>query len=227
MSIRASWCALFILAVAGAACHAKPPAMAATRPEAPPATAPARPPAPPAPPPAAARPAPVRPLTEAEIFARKSLSEMNAEQPLSDAFFDYNQNVLRDDARRALQQDAQWLSKWPQTKIRVDGHCDERGSAEYNLALGERRAEAVREGTSSAWESARIGLKSAVLGKMRLSAGAVTNRAGRRTGAVISKSPRSDRRSVHGVRRSTRPPRGLIVAGAPARLWEAGSALLS
>jgi peptidoglycan-associated lipoprotein len=86
----------------------------------------------------------VRPLTEAEIFARKSLSEMNAEHPLSDAFFDYNQNVLRDDARRALQQDAQWLSKWPQTKIRVDGHCDERGSAEYNLALGERRAEAVR-----------------------------------------------------------------------------------
>ena len=46
---------------------------------------------------------------------------------------------------RALQQDAQWLAKWPQTKIRIDGHCDERGSAEYNLALGERRAQAVRE----------------------------------------------------------------------------------
>ena len=53
--------------------------------------------------------------------------------------------MLRDDARRALQQDAQWLAKWPQTKIRVDGHCDERGTAEYNLALGERRAEVVRE----------------------------------------------------------------------------------
>jgi peptidoglycan-associated lipoprotein len=87
----------------------------------------------------------VRPLTDAELFQRKSLGEVNAEHPLSDAFFDYDQNTLRDDAKRALQNDAQWLSKWPQTKIRVDGHCDERGSAEYNLALGERRAEAVRE----------------------------------------------------------------------------------
>jgi peptidoglycan-associated lipoprotein len=76
---------------------------------------------------------------------RKSLSELNQERPLGDAFFDYDQNTLRDDARQALQQDAQWLAKWPQTTIRVDGHCDERGSAEYNLALGDRRAAAVRD----------------------------------------------------------------------------------
>jgi hypothetical protein len=44
-----------------------------------------------------------------------------------------------------LQQDAQWLAKWPQTRVRIDGHCDERGSAEYNLALGNRRAAAVQE----------------------------------------------------------------------------------
>ena len=43
--------------------------------------------------------------------------------------------------RRVLQQDAQWLAKWPQTVVRVDGHCDERGTAEYNLALGDRRAD--------------------------------------------------------------------------------------
>jgi peptidoglycan-associated lipoprotein len=103
----------------------------------------ARPPAPP-PPGAAARPA-ARPLTEAEAFGRKSLSELNAEHPLSDVFFDYNQDTLREEAARALQQDAQWLSKWPQTVVRIDGHCDERGSAEYNLALGDRRAIAVRE----------------------------------------------------------------------------------
>ena len=44
-----------------------------------------------------------------------------------------------------LQRDAEWLTKWPQTRVRVDGHCDERGTAEYNLALGERRAETVKE----------------------------------------------------------------------------------
>jgi len=59
-------------------------------------------------------------------------------------FFDYDQNTLRDDARRVLQQDAQWLAKWPQTMIRIDGQCDERGSAEYNLALGEKRSDAAK-----------------------------------------------------------------------------------
>jgi peptidoglycan-associated lipoprotein len=84
-------------------------------------------------------------FTEAELFQRKSLSELNAEQPLGDVFFDYEQNTLREDAKRVLQQDVQWLSKWPQTIVRIDGHCDERGSAEYNLALGDQRATTVRE----------------------------------------------------------------------------------
>jgi len=52
---------------------------------------------------------------------------------------------LRDDARSVLQRDAAWLAKWPQTRIRIDGHCDERGTAEYNLALGDRRAATVRD----------------------------------------------------------------------------------
>ena len=106
--------------------------------------APVRPPAPPAPPPSAARPMSVPP-TEAELFRRKSLDELNAERPLNDVFFDYDLNTLRDDARRVLQQIAQWLSKWPQTMVLVDGHCDERGTAEYNLALGDRRAAIIRE----------------------------------------------------------------------------------
>ncbi len=84
-----------------------------------------------------------RPLSEAELFQRESLSDLNAEHPLADAFFDYNETTLRDDARRSLQQDAGWLAKWPTTKIMVEGHCDERGTAEYNLALGDRRAEVV------------------------------------------------------------------------------------
>ncbi len=88
---------------------------------------------------------PSAPLSDAEIFRRKSLADLNAEHPLSDAFFDYNQNVLREDAKQALQQDARWLARWPETRIQIDGHCDERGTPEYNLALGERRAEVVRD----------------------------------------------------------------------------------
>ena len=141
-----SCCLLLLLAVAGAACHTRPPATAPSRTTPIRQDVPARPPTPPPPRPAAApRPATATPLTEADLFQRKSLSELNQERPLGDAFFDYDQNTLRDDARQALQQDAQWLAKWPQTTIRVDGHCDERGSAEYNLALGDRRAAAVRD----------------------------------------------------------------------------------
>jgi len=134
----------FMLAVAGVACHTKSPAVSPSVPPSPPPAVPRTPPPPPAPPAAVAAPSAV-PLSEEELFRRKSLDQLNAEHPLSDAFFDYDQNALRDDARQALQRDAQWLAKWPQTKIRIDGYCDERGSAEYNLALGDRRSETVRE----------------------------------------------------------------------------------
>src|SRR5579859_2831297 len=112
---------VLVLAVAGAACHTRPPAIAPSRTMATAPAAPVRPLAPPPPPAAAARPA-ATPLSDAELFRRKSVDDLNAEHPLSDAFFDYNQNILRDDARRMLQQDAQWLAKWPQTRIRIDGH---------------------------------------------------------------------------------------------------------
>jgi peptidoglycan-associated lipoprotein len=149
MSMIKLWCPLLVLLFAASACHKAPPATAPIRTTPAPSAVPARPPAPSPPPPAAAAsPAPAR-LTEAELFQRKSLDELNAEHPLGDVFFDYEQNTLRDDATRILQKDAQWLSKWPQTIIRVDGHCDERGTAEYNLALGDRRAVTVREYLSS------------------------------------------------------------------------------
>jgi peptidoglycan-associated lipoprotein len=85
------------------------------------------------------------PLSEEELFRRKSLDELNAEHPLADAFFDYDQKTLRDDARQALQKDAAWLSKWTQTAISLEGYCDERGTAEYNRALGEKRAQVAKE----------------------------------------------------------------------------------
>jgi len=84
-------------------------------------------------------------LSEDELFRRKTLAELNAEQPLGDAFFDYDQSTLDDHAKSALQRDAAWLARWKQAVINVEGYCDERGSAEYNMALGERRATSVKE----------------------------------------------------------------------------------
>jgi peptidoglycan-associated lipoprotein len=140
-------CPVVVLVLAGAACHARPPAISPSRSS---AAAPTVPSVPPPPPPASPDPAAVvrpaaDPLTEAELFQRKSLDELNADHPLADAFFDYDQNTLRDDARQALQKDAAWLAKWTQTAISLEGYCDERGSAEYNLALGERRAQVVKQ----------------------------------------------------------------------------------
>ena len=65
--------------------------------------------------------------------------------PLSDAYFDLDKSDIRADAQSALQKDADWLKKWTSTRINVEGHCDERGSAAYNLALGSRRAQAVKD----------------------------------------------------------------------------------
>ena len=73
-----------------------------------------------------------------------SLSELNAQKPLADVFFVYDQSDLSDTARASLQKNSEWMRKWTTTKVTVEGHCDSRGTAEYNLALGERRASAVK-----------------------------------------------------------------------------------
>jgi peptidoglycan-associated lipoprotein len=64
---------------------------------------------------------------------------------IKDAFFDYDQYNIRDDARTALQADALLLKKYPGVKLVIEGHCDERGSEKYNLALGDRRAIAAKD----------------------------------------------------------------------------------
>jgi peptidoglycan-associated lipoprotein len=107
-------------------------------------TTPTAPPAPP-PPPAAPTAAPTpRALTEDELFAQKSLDQLNKERPLGDTFFDLDQSSIREDARASLTTNANWLKRWTSTRITIEGHCDERGTAEYNLGLGERRANAVK-----------------------------------------------------------------------------------
>src|SRR6478609_3279124 len=116
------------LAVAAAGCHKKVAAAPPMPPPPPPPAAPNTPPPPPPPPPPAAAPTP-RPLSEEEIFARKSVDQLNAEKPLDDVFFDLNEASFRDDAKPALQKDADWLKKWGNVAITVEGHCDSRGSA--------------------------------------------------------------------------------------------------
>jgi peptidoglycan-associated lipoprotein len=84
-------------------------------------------------------------LSDEDIFARKTLAELNAERPLTDVFFVLDNWVIGDEGRAILQKNAQWLLRWTSTRITIEGHCDDRGTSEYNLALGERRANAVRE----------------------------------------------------------------------------------
>ena len=58
-------------------------------------------------------------------------------------FYDFNMSNLKPDARATLDKQAAWLGKYPQNNVQVAGNCDERGTEEYNLALGQRRANAA------------------------------------------------------------------------------------
>ena len=68
---------------------------------------------------------------------------------LKDAFFDFDKFNVRADQRDTLAADAEWLKKYPKVKIQIEGHCDERGTAQYNMALGEKRAQAVKDYVTS------------------------------------------------------------------------------
>lgn len=67
------------------------------------------------------------------------------EEALQDIFFDFDKWTIRTDSQGALEKDAKWLSSNNIVRILVEGHCDERGTNEYNMALGERRARATRD----------------------------------------------------------------------------------
>lgn len=60
-------------------------------------------------------------------------------------FFDFDKSDVKPEGRAVLQRQADWLKKYPNVTVTVEGHCDERGTREYNLALGERRAAAVKK----------------------------------------------------------------------------------
>ncbi|HKW50808.1 MAG TPA: peptidoglycan-associated lipoprotein Pal [Candidatus Eisenbacteria bacterium] len=74
-----------------------------------------------------------------------SEEQTEVKMSLGDAFFDFDDASLRADAKTVLENNARYLESHGSTKAIVEGHCDERGSVEYNLALGERRAKAAKE----------------------------------------------------------------------------------
>jgi peptidoglycan-associated lipoprotein len=138
-----------LLVFAAAACSKKQVAVAPSPPApvaAAPAPAPPPPPAPrqqPAPAPVAQNNAPRYP----DAATRARIDELIAR--IQDAYFDYNQHSLRTDAVSTLNADSkelgEILQQYPAYKLRVEGFCDERGSAEYNEALGDARAKAAKE----------------------------------------------------------------------------------
>jgi peptidoglycan-associated lipoprotein len=85
--------------------------------------------------PTAVTPPPMPAISDSEFFSHN----------IKDAFFDYDQYNIRDDARAALQADARVLRERPGIRVTIEGHCDERGSEKYNLALGDRRANAAKD----------------------------------------------------------------------------------
>ena len=84
-------------------------------------------------------------LSEEELFQQKSLEQLNKDQILKMINFDFDKYAIREDMKAILQANANWLLKFASVEVLIEGHCDERGSDEFNLALGERRADAAKK----------------------------------------------------------------------------------
>jgi peptidoglycan-associated lipoprotein len=88
--------------------------------------------------------APVPPRLTDEAIVDRSLDDLNRDSPLSPVFFSLDSAELDETGRAVATANAAMLKKYTSWGITIEGHCDERGTAEYNLALGERRAIAVK-----------------------------------------------------------------------------------
>jgi peptidoglycan-associated lipoprotein len=136
---------IVVLMLATVACGGKKPPVARPTPppsEAPPPVAATRPPAPPEP---VAEPVivPPEPVKE-DAISSASLDDLNRNSPLKPVFFDLDSSEVTASAQAALDENAAVLKRYPSWIVTIEGHCDERGTAEYNLALGERRSVAAR-----------------------------------------------------------------------------------
>lgn len=107
-------------------------------------TTPSRPPEPPKPVP---EPPPIiapEPEVVSDPLANADIDKINLSAPLAPVFFGYDSDVVDEEGQKVLAANAEVLKKYPTWAITIEGHSDERGTAEYNLALGERRALAAK-----------------------------------------------------------------------------------
>ncbi len=146
--MRTRWGVLAVLValvvIGLAACGKKVPPVARPVPPPPPPTTEAttKPPAPPEPvkEPALVPPTPVKDDT----MSSRSLDDLNKDSPLKPVYFEYDSAEVSPQSQKVLDGNAEVLKKYQTWVVTIEGHCDERGTAEYNLALGERRAVAAR-----------------------------------------------------------------------------------
>jgi peptidoglycan-associated lipoprotein len=139
---RSLVCVFAVVALSAAACGKKTAPVTRPMPPPAPSTAPSRPPAPPEPvsEPTIVPPEPVRD----DAISAASLDDLNKNSPLKPVFYELDSSELSTQAQAALNENAALLKRYPTWTVTIEGHCDERGTAEYNLALGERRAITAR-----------------------------------------------------------------------------------
>ena len=134
---------LVVASLAIGACAPKKPPVARPLPP-PPPTTPEMPPPPAPPAPVAEAPVVTAPPVVEDPMATRTIDELNRESPMQVVYYLYDSAELSPEGRAALDANAAVLKKYPSWTVTIEGHCDERGTAEYNLALGERRAVAAQ-----------------------------------------------------------------------------------
>ena len=85
------------------------------------------------------------PSSSLDALQRGESTATPASSPLKDVYFDFDRYDLRADSREILKANSAWLKTNPSAQVQIEGHCDERGTTEYNVALGSRRAESVKD----------------------------------------------------------------------------------
>jgi len=134
-----------VVGLGAVGCGSKTPPVARPLPPPPPPSASTTLSRPPAPPEPVAEPIVVPPEpVPSDSISSASLDDLNRNSPLKPVFFELDSSDLSAGGQKALDENAGLLRKYPSWTVTVEGHCDERGTAEYNLALGERRAITAR-----------------------------------------------------------------------------------